>query len=346
MALLVFEGFDSVNSVADLILGPFNSILGGVNPTIDPTNARTGSGQCIGLNGVASTGMQLLKATGTSSSTIIVGAALITNNGKSFIAVYNGTVCQVSFACDTSGTMTVYRGLPSTGVLLRTAPTIVLASVYNYFELQVTVASGTGGSLTARANGAIVINLAALNTSVDGTSLTNQIGVGSTYTTVGNAGYLDDLYVSDLTGSAPYNTFLGDVHVSTLFPNANASVSWTPSTGANWQNVDDPAMDSDTTYNSSDTPGQTDLFTTPGLSSLPTTIFGVQVKMATRMETAGSDLIAAVVNSHSTIQIGASQPILSSYTYIDQLFLTDPFTTTAWTVAGVNAAQYGYKRII
>lgn len=344
MALLVFEGFDSINSVTDLITGPFNSVLGGTNPTINTANARTGSGNCVGLNGAVSPGMQLLKATGGSGSTIIIGAAMITNNGKGFIGAFNGAVCQVSFACDTSGTLTVYRGSPATGTLLGTASTIALASVYNYFELQVTVTTASG-SIVARVNGQIVINLSSLNTSFDGTSIINQIGVGNTYTSVGNAGYLDDLYVSDLSGNAPYNTFLGDVHVSTLFPSANGTVSWTPSSGQNWQNVSETAMDSDTSYNTCLVPGQIDLFSTPGLTTTPITIYGVQIKMATRMEGAGNDSIAGVISSNSIVQIGSSQAVLSNYTYVDQVFTVDPNTAGAWTKAGVNAAQYGYKRI-
>lgn len=345
MALLGFEGFDGINTVADLVLGPFNSILGGTNPTINTGNARTGSGNCIALAGATAPGMQLLRATGSSGSTIIVGAALLVTNGKSFIGVYNGTVCQISFACDTSGILTVYRGLPSTGTLLGTAPTIVLSSVYNYFELQVSVATGTGGSLIARVNGAIVLNLNALNTSFDGTTIINQVGVGSTYTTAGNAGYLDDLYIADLTGSVPYNTFLGDVHVTTMFPSSNGTVAWTPASGANWQSVSETAMDSDSTYNVTNSVGASDLFNTLGLVSTPTTIFGVQVKLATRMEAAGSDTIAAVVNSNNVIQVGSPQAVLSNYTYIDQVFTNDPNTNLQWTKTGVNAAQYGYKRI-
>lgn len=345
MALLGFEGFDGVNSASDLILGPFNSILGGTNPTITTANARTGVGNCIALAGATTPGMQLLRATGSGGSTIIIGAALLTTNGKSFIGVYNGTVCQASFACDTSGTLTVYRGLPSTGTLLGTATTIVIASVYNYFELQVTAATGNGGSLTARVNGSIVINLGSINTSFDGTALINQVGVGSTYTGAGTSGYLDDMYIADLTSAAPYNTFLGDVHVSTMFPISNATVAWTPSAGSNWQAVSEIAMDSDSSYNSSNLPGQQDLFNTAGLSITPTTIYGVQVKMATRMEAAGADQIAGVISSNSVQQIGSGQLVLSNYTYIDQIFVADPNTNLAWTKTGVSAAQYGYKRI-
>jgi hypothetical protein len=344
MALLGFEGFDGINSATDLILGPFSSVLGGTNPSINTSNARGGTGNCIGLNGSVAPGMQLLRATGEAGQTIIIGAALLPTNGKIFIGVFNGTVCQASFACDTSGNLTVYRGLPG-GTLLSTAPTIVLSSVYNYFELQVTV-STNNGSLTARVNGTIVINLSSINTSVDGTSIVNQVGVGSTYIGAGNCGYVDDMYVSDLTGNVPYNSFLGDVHVTTMFPSANGStVSWTPLANANWQEVSDTAMDSDSSYNLSNVPGQIDTFVTAGLSITPTTIYGVQVKMATRMEAGGADQIAAVVNSNSIQQISVGQNVLSSYTYIDQIFVADPNTSVAWTMAGVNAAQYGYKRI-
>ena len=345
MALLGFEGFDGVASATDLLLGPFNVLLGGTNPTVTTSNARTGTGNCIGLNGASAPGMQLLRATGTSAASVIVGAALITTNGSSFIGVYNGAVCQASFACSTAGVMTVYRGLPSSGTLLATASTLVIASVYNYFELLVSVGSGTSGALTARVNGSTVLNLGSLNTSFDGTTIVNQVGVGSTYTGTGNCGYLDDFYFVDLTGAPPYNTFLGDVHVNTLLPSGNGNVQWTPSAGANWQAVSDAAMDSDGSYTTSVVPGQVDLFNTPGLAATPTTIYGVQIKLATRSEGAGSDTIAGVVTSNNTQQVGAPQTVLSNYTYVDNVFVNDPSTNAAWTKTGVNAAQFGYKRI-
>jgi hypothetical protein len=346
MALLGFEGFDGVNSSTDLILGPFNSVLGGANPSINTGNARGGSGNCIGLNAAASPGMQLLRATGTVGQTAIIGAALLPTNGKIFLGLYNGTTCQVSFACDTNGNLTVYRGLPSSGTLLATATTIVLSTVYNFFELQATISS-SNGSIIARANGSTVINLSSINTSVDGTMIVNQVGVGSTYTVSGNCGYLDDMYLSDLTGQLPYNNFLGDVHITTMFPNNNGTtVQWQPLSGANWQSVSETAMDSDASYNLATVANLVDTFNVAGLSNNPTTVYGVQVKLAARMETAGADQLAAVVVSNNTTQVGSGQNVLSSYTYIDQIFTTDPNTGTSWTKTGVNAAQYGYKRIV
>jgi hypothetical protein len=350
MALLGFEGFDGIGGAADLILGPLNSVLGGQSPAINTSHARLGAGNCLALSGGTGPGMILLRALGKSINSAIVGAALITISGQSFIGLFNGTTCQVSFSSDASGVLRVYRGLPSNGVLLAVASQVVIASIYNFFELQATIGTGTSGSIVARVNSNPVVTLVSVNASADGTPTTNQVGFGTTATSIGTtSGYLDDIYLLDLSGAAPYNTFLGDVHVTTLFPSADVGTAgWTPSSGvvnSNWQEVSETAMDSDTSYNISALAGQTDQFATAGLTLTPSLVFGVQVKLAARLDNAGADQIAAVVTSNSIQQIGAPLNLLTNYSYVDQIFLADPNTAVAWTAAGVNAASFGYTRV-
>jgi hypothetical protein len=153
---------------------------------------------------------------------------------------------------------------------------------------------------------------------------------------------LDDLYVLDDTGEAPCNTFLGDVKIEYLRPRAaGASQAWTPvGVAEHWRAVDDNATpDGDGTYVESVTPGQTDtnLYQPTGLPA--GSIFGAQLSLLARKAAIGPRVIAPVVNAI----VGPPHVHLSadSYVYHSTIYEKNPTTGAAWTIADVNAAQFG-----
>ncbi len=99
----------------------------------------------------------------------------------------------------------------------------------------------------------------------------------------------DDLYVIDDQGS--HNTsFLGDCRIETLFPNgAGASSQWTPNSGTNYSRVNEVFTDQDTSYVSTAGVGNRDSYAMGDLSSLPATVFGVQVYANARPKPRGRD---------------------------------------------------------
>ena len=74
-------------------------------------------------------------------------------------------------------------------------------------------------------------------------------------------------------------------------------------------------------------------------------IFGIVVKTEPRMTAFPGDLdLHQTVKSGTTTSDGDAFNIADdSYTSIQRVLETDPDTSSAWTVSGVNAAQFGIK---
>lgn len=90
----------------------------------------------------------------------------------------------------------------------------------------------------------------------------------------GNETY-DDIFITDVAGSAPFNDLLPDTRIDLLLPDAagdSAQFTATPAV-ANYLNVEDTAPDDDTTYVESSTLADKDLHNLEGLpiSSAPRT---------------------------------------------------------------------------
>ena len=131
-----------------------------------------------------------------------------------------------------------------------------------YVELKI-VFHPTAGSVEIRVNGNTLAKTTGTNTIATSNNSANSMTVGLiTYGgSYGVASLMDDLYICDGTGSSS-NDFLGACKVETNFPLSDGSLSqWTPNTGTTGYNlVNEVGYDSDTTYLSSSTTSQTELF--------------------------------------------------------------------------------------
>jgi len=131
-----------------------------------------------------------------------------------------------------------------------------------YVELKV-VFHPTAGSVEIRVNGNPLAKTTNVNTisSTNNSANTMTVGLITYGGSYGVASLIDDLYICDGTGASS-NDFLGPCKVETNFPLSDGSLSqWTPNTGTTGYNlVNETSYDSDTTYLSSSTTGQTELF--------------------------------------------------------------------------------------
>jgi hypothetical protein len=55
--------------------------------------------------------------------------------------------------------------------------------------------------------------------------------------------------------------------------------------------------------------------------------------------------VALVTRPGSTDRVGATQSVLDTYSMLPQVWDTNPDTAAAWTVAEVNASQFGERLI-
>lgn len=245
-------------------------------------------------------------------------------------------VQQFCMGVNALGNIVVYN---SAGTLVGTGTAVLNSTTWAYIEVGC-VCSATVGTITVKVNGLTDISVTGVNTGTLG--VRKIVSCGDYWN---NGAYQRcDLYVCDGTGPAPTNTFLGDCVVETIYPTgAGAETQWTPSAGANWQNVDETPPNDDTDYNKSNTVGQVDTFAMSNLATASGLIYGVQYLEYARKDNAGTRLIAPVARIGGTDYAGSDVALGSDYSYGREVKELSPATAAAWTISEINAMEYGIK---
>ena len=347
MALRYIDSFDHYQT-AQLTAKWSTVVFNAPAPTIEPGLGRCGTQALLmALSAVAS----VTKGAAFSGATAVFGFAIKytsfsgvgTDTRFFIIGSAFGSHLAISRAND--GTVFVER-TDGVGVLLgQSIPDVLRLGEWYYMEVKATI-DNAAGAVEVRLNGVAVITVAGVDTqSVAGAvAAVTSLSFEST----GACAYLiDDLYALDSTGPAPNNDFLGDVRVEYLQPTGpGAHQDWSL-IGAlsHWEAVDDGATpDDDTTYIHTATIGQVDTeeYENTGLPS--GLIFGLQIGIYARKTDSGFREVAPVIRHAGTDYLGANQaPSMASYNYLIQVFETDPGTGLAWTIADVNADEYGVQ---
>jgi hypothetical protein len=118
---------------------------------------------------------------------------------------------------------------------------------------------------------------------------------------------------------------------------------FTPSAGSNYQNVDDVPPDDDTSYNTGDV-NEIDTFTLADLAIPNATIDAVVCSIYAKTNDGGSALIKGVARSNGVDGLGNELSVPSSYDWLQSIIYVDPNTSSVFNAAGVDAAEFGYKR--
>lgn len=324
MALLFIDGFDHYATADITKKWDENNIA-----SINAGGRITGS-----YVSVAASGGRYVGKVFTSSSTVIIGFALYVGvRATSLLRLYDGTTQQVELALTAAGALTI-SGQSS-------ADNVVPTSAWTYVELKVTI-DNTYGSVEVRINGSStpVISASGLDTQATANAYVNRVRLISS--TSGTQFY-DDFYLCDTTGSTN-NNFLGDVTIRNLYPNgAGNYTQFTPSTGSNYTCVDEASVNT-TDYVSSSNVGDIDTYALGDLASTATgTIMGIQVNNMALKDDAGARSVANVIRSGTTDEVSSSAALSTSQLDYRSIHETDPATSAAWTVSGINALEAGTK---
>jgi hypothetical protein len=299
--------------------------------------------------GISFTGNGLSLRQGQLSAvrTRIVGFAFKPGGAAYFCLNFwdSGTV-QASFRMNSSTmqAMVTRGGNQNDGAAtLATSTQAFVAGTWYWVEVKMTVGT-TDGAAIIRVNDVNWLNLSAVNTQTTANNTHN----GISFTAANPTGMvLDDVYILNTSGSVN-NDFLGESRVFTQLPAGDSGIhaQWTPSTGtAHYASVDENNPNDDTDYNFASIMANTDAYTFPAISS-PGVVAGVQTVFTVRKDDAGTRLVGEVCRSGgTTYDFGVSYAVNASYLMPRFLRETDPATGTAWTLAGVNAAQFGARVI-
>lgn len=197
----------------------------------------------------------------------------------------------------------------------------------------------TGNAVAVRVNGVEV---------VASTSSLSTLAAGIRYVafSVAAASVDDALIYTSETGDA-FNTYLGDVVIDCLLPNAGGAFSnFTPSSGssANFTYVDESSINT-SDYVQTTTAGAKDSYGFSDMTNLTATVIGVVV--STHLAAVGGTTRpfgAGLAIEGGTEVAGTAKrvPMTSTQALSQTVFATAP-SGGAWTPAKVNAAEFGFK---
>jgi hypothetical protein len=155
-----------------------------------------------------------------------------------------------------------------------------------------------------------------------------------------------DFYILDDTGNTN-NNFLGDIIVETLYPSGIGNYSqFVGSDGNsvnNYQLVDDPAFDGDTTFVETSGVGFIDTYTYTKLSKVPSVIYGIQQSIGCRKTDAGNRTIAGLIRVAGTDYLSNDPIVTDTYLLQGVVIETNPATSGAWSQADINSIEAGFK---
>lgn len=266
--------------------------------------------------------------------TWIVHVAVKFNWGGNFITWSDSGNSQTYINTDSAvGTLRCYRG---DGTLLATSRTGIQLNIWHHLIWRVFIGNAGIGQTELRLDGESLWNLTVDNQQT-ANAYANRINFGSDS--------FMDVVICDGTGAAPYNGIIGDMAVYCVIPNgAGGSTTWTPSTGSNFQNVDDATPDSDTTYNATSTPGAVDRYAIP-TPTLTGSCRGVCVGASVRKDDAGVRTARVKVFDGTAEQPGSTVNLADNYVVLDHIWQTNPTSGTHWTAAELAAAEPGIELI-
>ncbi len=326
------DGFEAYTAASDATTRYEYANLG-VSQII---TGRAGYGQALKFIGVQQQNSSFITPSLTNQATWVIGFAFntqLTGPIYTLLDVRDSLNSQVNL-CFNSNTSVFY--ITNNGITIATGNTILNTNVWYYIEFKTTI--GNPGTYEVRIN-----------------EVTDIFGTGVTKASVNtfankfafmkpatwDACYLiDDIYILDNTGSAN-NDFLGEVKTELLTPTGpGLTTQWTPIPGSltNWQAVSGQGEVQTSTFNF------VDVYAFGALQFLTGNIAGVAVSIYGEIEDITSHQLGAVIKSSGTTIITSPQTFADlSPRYKSFIQETDPSTSVAWTIGGINAAQYGMK---
>ena len=344
MAMKFMDGFDYLtnpnlalkwdstitnwNSLTPGIYGKGSAILiHDANQLIHTLNANYASG-CIGMH---------------------IQVNYLPGANIAFMLWKDAATTQVDLRIDATGALFFTRN--GTAIGSSTLPQYRLTSGQTYWiEAQVVIDSSLGqANLYINSNS--VLAQTGLNTKNTSNLYFNQVGIqgSNTYSNLlnGDNFHFWDLSVGDV-GGFPY----GEHIIDTQLANAvGTNTTWNEGgsiiNASNYAQVNEAHEDGDTTYvaMSASGAGDIDSYGFANLVETAGTIGTVAINTIARIDDAGPHTYEHYTLSGGTSALSSDISPGANYLNEQTFQGTDPHTGVAWTLAGRNAAEFGYKLI-
>jgi hypothetical protein len=108
--------------------------------------------------------------------------------------------------------------------------------------------------------------------------------------------------------------------------------------------VNDAAPDDDATYVAAPAAGVVDTYVVQDAPVVGGTLYGIQHCLAMKKLDAGICAVAPVVRHAGLDYVAPDLSPSTAYAFSHQIGTINPGTGLAWTEAGFNAAEFGFKR--
>jgi len=333
MALLFMEGFDTYGSVVEMHTD--QNINGDTSGVSLPAGRI--DGQALRN---ANAGSEVIMQFPDSGATFFYSVRFKCEGAAPIFNTIFDFGNQVGLTINSSRILTVRR-LPST--TLASFTTALTVDQWHLLEVKIFMNDSTG-TVIGRLDGVEEINLTSQDTLQFAPALVgffrftgNAVGI-----------VLDDLYIGDTTGSdlVDFVGGGGDVHIETLDPDGDgATTDWTPLASTNISNVDEgkTLADDDTSYNSSSTVTDKDLFTMSAIVGNVDSVVAVQPKLRVRKEDAGTRILNATIRSNVTEVDSGDISLSTDWQWKRAIYENDPDGGGAWDEAAVNAMEVGVE---
>lgn len=261
------------------------------------------------------------------------------------LIVKRGTPAQIFFQWR-KGTGNTFRFDIYRGATLLGSTSDFVSQSWHYFEFQFKLDPATG-TIEFRHNTNVDFTAGPIDTADTGLAGADVFEISM----MSSALRFDDIYILDDQGTIN-NDFLGDSVIEGRRPSGDGTpLDWSldngPGTFTNhWEGLDDTTCGTPQDFIFSSTIGHQDLLSFNALSFITGQVHGVMVNSSAVLDTTGSREYKHIARSGGTLYtgVGSSHTVASTsrQDFYDVLE-TDPDTGVKWTIAGVNAADFGVE---
>ncbi len=264
-----------------------------------------------------------------------------------YAAAGAGTICrfqdagaiQTDFRTDGAGAIRATNN----GTTIGTTSTFhLVANTLYWIQARVKI-SDTVGIAELSVNGTIVVNSGVTNLDTKNTAnaFFNQVGIGTAVT----GSWFDSFHAWDTAGGDSFSGYIAETLIDTsLMTAAGSNTTWTPNASTNVSRINEANFDT-TTYNSSSTANQIDSFVPATLLEASGVILDRAINTIDEIDDATPRVINHYMKSGGSSALSGAISPSGGYMNHQSFFPVDPATGVAWTIAGANSSEPGYKLI-
>lgn len=330
MSIVLMDGLDHYASASDLLARTEFTEL--EDATVNPTGGRFGG---TGINASGDSTRLDIKLPSAQSTLRIAWAFKLNGDHSS----YHSFDVQ-----DAGGSIGVNIQYDSDRILKINGNNVVAPKLDAWAWYEFEIVRGSPGSVKVYYNGTEVYN-ASINTDTNGSDYIKIDSDRGKYYHFGSWD-MDDIVIWNNDGTGLTSFPIGDKRIFTARPDAIGSSSdFTPNgDSSNELTVDDPSgFDGDTTYNSSGTVGDRDLFTVGALPSNVLNITAVQVFSIARKDDVDARSASNVLKSGTTVDVNTAVALADNYDAYTSVYTQNPDTNAAFTKTEVDNIEIGYE---